>query len=77
MLGINPGVVSTMFRRARIKANIEDLTFHDSRHEACTRLAQILPTPFDLAKVSGHRDMNQILNTYYNRDASELAQYLP
>ena len=78
MLGVSAAVLSTLFRRARdTRTDIVDLHFHDARHEACTRLAQILPTAFDLAKVSGHRNLNQILNTYYNRDASELAQHLP
>jgi integrase len=49
-----------------------DLHFHDARHEACTRLAQILPIQ-DLAKVSGHRDLKILLNTYYNITAPEIA----
>ena len=74
VLGVNPGVVSTMFRLARIEANIEDLKFHDARHEATTRLASKVNV-LDLARITGHTDIKQ-LQTYYNRDASELSALL-
>lgn len=74
MLGVRPGVVSTMFRLARIEANIEDLKFHDARHEATTRLAAKVNV-LDLARITGHADIKQ-LQTYYNRDARELADLL-
>ena len=74
MLGVSAGVVSTMFRRAVADSAIDNLTFHDSRHEATTRLAQKLPV-LDLARVTGHRDIKQLM-TYYNKDARELADLL-
>ena len=74
MLGVSAGVVSTVFRRAVADSAIYNLTFHDSRHEATTRLAQKLPV-LDLARVTGHRDIKQLM-TYYNKDARELADLL-
>jgi len=74
MLGVSAGVVSTMFRKAVADSAIDNLTFHDSRHEATTRLAQKLPV-LDLARVTGHRDIKQLM-TYYNKDARELADLL-
>jgi len=74
MLGVSAGVVSTMFRKAVADCGIEDLTFHDSRHEATTRLAGKLQV-LDLARVTGHRDIKQLM-TYYNKDARELADLL-
>lgn len=67
--------LSSLFREKRDSTSLKDsdLRFHDSRHEACTRLAQILPIQ-DLAKVSGHRDLKILLNTYYNITASEIAE---
>lgn len=67
--------LSTLFRKSRDSTYLKDtdLNFHDSRHEACTRLAQILPIQ-DLAKVSGHKDLKILLNTYYNITASEIAE---
>ena len=65
---------STIFSKAAKKAGVENLTFHDTRHEATTRLAQKLPV-LDLARVTGHRDLKQLM-TYYNKDAKELADLL-
>jgi integrase len=52
-------------------AGLVDLHFHDSRHEACTRLARKLPIA-DLARMLGWRDINS-LRVYYNPTASEIA----
>ena len=53
------------------KLKIENLNFHDTRHEATTRLAQKLPIQ-DLAKVTGHKDLRTLMR-YYNPTAKELA----
>lgn len=74
MLDVSAGVVSTMFRAAVANCGIDNLTFHDARHEATTRLAGKLQVP-DLARVTGHRDIKQLM-TYYNKDARELAGLL-
>lgn len=66
--------MSVLFRKARIRAGIEDLTFHDSRHEAITRLARKLDI-LDLARMVGHRDLSS-LQIYYNATASEIASRL-
>ena len=55
-------------------AGIEDLTFHDTRHEALTRLARKLDV-LDLARMVGHRDPRSLM-IYYNPTASEIAQRL-
>ena len=57
-----------------MRAKIEDLTFHDSRHEACTRLARKIDV-LDLARMIGHRDLRSLM-TYYNPSASEIADRL-
>ena len=38
MLGVDPDTAGSYFREAVARAGIEDLHFHDSRHEATTRL---------------------------------------
>lgn len=53
------------------KLKIENLNFHDTRHEATTRLAQKLQIQ-DLAKVTGHKDLKTLMR-YYNPTATELA----
>lgn len=53
------------------KLGITDLNFHDTRHEATTRLAKKLPIQ-DLAKVTGHKDLKMLMR-YYNPTVQELA----
>ena len=66
--------LDVLFRRARDKAQIPDLRFHDSRHEAITRLAQKLDI-LDLARMVGHKNLGS-LRVYYNPTASEIAARL-
>ena len=56
------------------RLGITDLNFHDTRHEATTRLAKKLPIQ-DLAKVTGHKDLKMLMR-YYNPTVQELAQRL-
>lgn len=74
LFGLESGTLSTLFKRGVDKTGIENLTFHDTRHEAITRLAKKLDV-LDLARMSGHRDIKQLL-TYYNKTAAELATQL-
>lgn len=67
--------LSTLFRRACRACEIEDLHFHDSRREALTRMSKKVNV-MDLAKISGHKDVRILLNTYYAPDASALADLL-
>ena len=61
-------------RLAKTMPHIGDLKFHDSRHEATTRLAKKLHV-LALAKMIGHRDL-QSLMIYYDETAAELAARL-
>ena len=74
ILGISVRSLDAEFRKARDKTDIVDLHFHDTRHEATTRLASKVHV-LDLARITGHSDIKQ-LQTYYNRDARELADLL-
>ena len=66
--------VDALFRKAKARAQIDDLHWHDTRHEAITRLAQKLEV-LDLARMVGVRDL-RILMIYYNATASEIAKRL-
>lgn len=66
--------VTQSFVAIRKKAGIDDLHFHDSRHEAITRLAKKLDV-LALARMVGHRNIQQLM-TYYNASAKELASRL-
>ena len=75
VFGLRPASLSKLFRKAVLMAGIENLTFHDSHHEAIiTRLAQKLDV-LDLVRAVGHRDIKQLM-TYYNKTAEELAMPL-
>jgi len=63
-----------LFRKAKEKAGITDLTFHDTRHEAITRLSKKLDV-LALARMTGHTNLSE-LRTYYNESAEELAKRL-
>ena len=65
---------SAIFKKYAKQANVFDMTFHDTRHEACTRLARKIDV-LDLAKMIGHRDPRSLM-IYYNPTATEIADRL-
>lgn len=71
VFGISTASLDALFRKARTKAGVEDLTFHDSRHEAITRLARVFDV-LELARIVGHRDLRMLL-IYYNPSAEDLS----
>ncbi|MES2018949.1 MAG: site-specific integrase [Pseudomonadota bacterium] len=72
--GLASASLDALFRKAKKAAMIKDLTFHDSRHEAITRLARKLGV-LDLARMVGHRDL-RMLQVYYNESAEDIAKKL-
>lgn len=65
-----------IWRRMREQTGIQDLHFHDTRHEAITRMVRDLNIPVEkLAKVTGHKSINTLVNTYYNPTVDELSSY--
>ncbi|MDN7351675.1 integrase [Acetobacter senegalensis] len=63
---------SVRFRRMTKKAGLRDLTFHDLRHEATSRLARIYTNPLELRRVTGHKDIKS-LDRYYQPHTEDLA----
>lgn len=76
VFGVTKGSCDSQFRKLLDMAQIDGLHFHDSRREALTRLAKIYQ-PMELAKISGHKDLRILLNTYYAPTAEELAAKMP
>lgn len=70
------GSSASVFSQAVRQAGIVDLHFHDSRHEACSRLAR-LPgmDSLKLAKIIGHRDPKSLM-IYFNPHAEELVEVI-
>ena len=74
-LGITPARVDALFRKYR-PPELAHIRFHDTRHEALSRMAQKIHNPMTLAKISGHKDVKVLLNTYYNPQGEDLAGLL-
>ena len=72
--GITSKQCGDNFGRIRNNTTITDLHFHDTRHEAITRLSKKMPI-LALARNVGHTDIKQLM-TYYNESASEIAKLL-
>lgn len=68
-----PHAFRVRFGRQVERAGLRDLTFHDLRHEATSRLAKRYPNALDLKPVTGHRDLKS-LDRYYQPDLTELAE---
>lgn len=71
---MTPKQFEALYRKGRDRSGIENLVFHDTRHEAITRLAKKLDV-LDLARMVGHKDIRQLM-TYYNETAENLASRL-
>jgi integrase len=72
---ISSEVLDTLFRKARDQMLINNLRFHDARAAALTRLARKVDV-MTLARISGHRDQNQLLKSYYRESPAEIAARL-
>ncbi|OOS25156.1 tyrosine-type recombinase/integrase [Moraxella pluranimalium] len=65
-----------IWRRMQQQLWIKDLHFHDTRHEAISRMVRDLNIPVEkLAKITGHKDIKTLINVYYNPTVDELIQY--
>ena len=72
---LSAGVLDTLFRRARDQLLLHDIHFHDSRATALTHLARRVDV-MTLARISGHRDLRILLNTYYRESEASIAARL-
>lgn len=69
---VNSAAMEAIFHRARIRANLSDLHFHDLRHTAITRLVERVSNILELGAITGHRDL-RMLKRYYHPKAEEIA----
>lgn len=77
---IGAGSLATLFRKerdllAKTIPSIATLHFHDARAEALTRLSRKVDV-MTLAKISGHKDLSILQNTYYRESAEDIAARL-
>jgi len=74
VFGLDDALRDALWRKARDRAKVENLHFHDSRAEAIWRLSKKLDV-LQLARMIGHRDIKS-LQLYYHESADELADQL-
>jgi integrase len=67
--------VKRSYTRAVRRAGIEDLRFHDLRHEATTRLFEKGLNIMEVASITGHKDL-RMLRRYTHLRAEDLARRL-
>ncbi len=68
-------LVYRAYIRAVRRAGIEDLRFHDLRHEATTRLFEQGLNIMEVASITGHKDL-RMLRRYTHLKAEDLAKKL-
>lgn len=67
----------TAWERVLKRSGVTGMTFHDSRHEGITRMVHRHKLPVEvLAKITGHKRIDILVNTYYNPTAIEIARML-
>lgn len=76
IVGVNDSQRDSNWRKAMKKAGVEELTFHDTKHEACTRLSKFIDV-LALSHAVGTKNVQILRDTYYNNDAQRAAALLP
>ncbi|AOJ68310.1 MULTISPECIES: tyrosine-type recombinase/integrase [Burkholderia] len=73
--GLTVDAIKCAYRRARSRANIDGLRFHDLRHEATSRLFEKGLNPMEVASITGHKTLS-MLQRYTHLRAEDLAKKL-
>ena len=72
---VSPVALRGLWRRACGRALIEDLRFHDLRHEATSRFFERGLNVMEVASITGHKDL-RMLQRYTHLRAEDLAKRL-
>jgi integrase len=67
--------LDVLFRKVRDRLLMENLHFHDARADALTRMSRRVDV-MTLARISGHRDLGQLLKAYYRETAASISARL-
>jgi integrase len=76
LVGLTDSQRDALWRKAAHQAGLEGYTFHDGKHEACTRMSKFLDV-VALSHAIGTKDIRLLRDTYYINDASASAALLP
>jgi integrase len=76
VFGMSENAITLAMRRAREQAGLTDLTFHDLRHEATSRLFENTDLDIlEIAEITGHKNL-QMLKRYTHLRSERLADRL-
>lgn len=75
LICLSPASLDTLFRRAARSALVDGAHFHDARATALTSMSRRMDV-LTLARISGHKDLQILLSTYYRESAADIAQRL-
>lgn len=76
IVGLTDSQRDALWRKARDQAGLDDSHFHDTKHEAATRLARHIDV-LALSHAIGTKNIRLLRDTYYNDDAQRTATLLP
>lgn len=76
VIGLTDSQRDANWRKCRDRAMIENLTFHDLKHEAATRLSKFIDV-IALSHAIGTKDLRLLRDTYYINNANATAALLP
>lgn len=72
---LTPNALRQQWKRLVVRAGIENLNFHDLRHEAVSRLFERGLNPMEVSAISGHKTLT-MLKRYTHLKAEDLAKKL-
>lgn len=75
LFSLSAASLDSLFRKATRSQLVQDLHFHDSRGTALTHLARRVDV-LTLARISGHKDLRQLLESYYRETPEQIAARL-
>lgn len=75
VFSLSPNTVSNYFPKACEAAKVKDLTFHDLRHEATSRLFERGFSMMEVAAITGHKTLS-MLKRYTHLSPHDLAEKL-
>lgn len=75
VFNMTDNAISRAFLRVRLRCGLEDLHFHDIRHEAVTRFFEKGLNMMEVSTISGHKTL-QMLKRYTHLKAEDLAKKL-
>ena len=72
---ISANCLRLAWERARKKAKVDDLRFHDLRHEAVSRFFEMGMSVPEVALISGHKDVRQLFKYNHLNPTNAFKKY--